>query len=124
MTGSSQFLDQRIGIHFLGRICQMMLKQHFRKMLRKICGTSRRYMDGSKDIKEPWANGIVRATNVAEKQFQQTGLRNWVDAQKQRKTSLMTRMANSEDDRWAKRILQWEPHGYRRVGKPDKKWTD
>ena len=67
---------------------------------------------------------IVRATHIAEDQYKKAGLTDWVAAQALRKERLRQRIAQCDDDRWSKAVLDWEPFGWRTVGRPCSRWTD
>jgi len=92
-----------------------------RKMLRWIVSVPR-HRD------EEWVEYIQRATHRSEKPAAGHGLADWVSLSRQRKWTLASRAARSEDGRWMRRMLSWRPWfrtaPHRCVGRPLKRWED
>ena len=93
-----------------------------RTMLRKIVGTSR--LTDADGQKEPWHCWIIRATDKAEKHAADVGLTSWIEQQKTRRRNLAERISKGPGYRWSLQVLHWQPVGFRRVGRPCKRWED
>ena len=91
-------------------------------MLRKIVQTPRLQLaDG---CIEPWVDWIQRSTRIAERQAKLNGVVSWTILQKRNYWKWAGHIARCEDDRWTHALLNWIPHGNRRVGHPRKRWSD
>ena len=88
-----------------------------RRMLRRICGSSRR-------PEEDWVAWIQRTTHYAEQCLENSGADSWVLAQRSMKWRWAGKVARMRSDRWAQLALLWEPDvGHRRVGRPCRRWS-
>ena len=69
---------------------ERLLSTTYRKMLRKMIGTPRRYLKNNADDvdEEPWVEWIIRATAIAETQMDKLGFTSWVLAQRAHKQNL------------------------------------
>ena len=78
---------------------EQLLNKTFRRMLRQIVGTPRRYLGNNNVEKEEetWVDWIIRATGVAKNEMKKTGLDNWVEAQRKRKWNLWRCLALTGD---------------------------
>ena len=92
-----------------------------RRMLRYIVGV-RRQQD------ETWVEYIQRATHKSEDLATSHGLRNWVELQRRKKWRIAGKTACGSENRWCKRILEWQPwfrcNPKRDVGRPLTRWND
>ena len=105
---------------------EKLLTTTCRRMLRKMLGTPRRQLQTTSGNleEETWVDWIVRATSAAESEQKKAGLSTWVDTQRQHKERLLDKIHTSNDGRWSLKIINWEPRGSRRVGRPLTRWTD
>ena len=103
-----------------------LLTTTYRKMLRKIIGTPRRYLNfkDNSDGMESWVDWVIRATKTAEEEAAKAGLNTWVMMQRARKKELRRRTSAATDGRWSQVAHNWHPVGSRSVGRPCKRWGD
>ena len=74
---------------------------------------------------ETWVEWVVRATRMAEGMAERAKIPDWVEEQRRRKWRWAGHVARRRDNRWAHRVLNWEPEeGRRRVGHPNRRWAD
>ena len=77
---------------------------------------------------ETWVEHIQRATHLAEDMMQSLGYECWVTEHRRRKWRLAGRVSQSNDGRWSKRLLGWQPFfrcvPRRNVGHPYRRWED
>ena len=73
---------------------------------------------------EPWPDFIQRVTHQIEDLLEDTCLEDWVVLHRRRKWNFLHRTATAADERWSKRMLAWQPHGIRLVGRPCTRWSD
>ena len=77
---------------------------------------------------ETWIEYVKRTTALAEDKFKELGYENWATASGRKKFRFAGKVAQTDDHRWSKRLLDWKPHfrclPYRSVGRPVKRWDD
>ena len=104
---------------------EQLLRTTRLRMLRKMFGGKRRYIDGVAD--ESWVEFVKRSTHKAEDIMRACGLQeDWVTMHRRRKFRFAGRTARVSDERWTQKLLHWKPaHGIgRAVGHPVKRWAD
>ena len=92
------------------------------KMLRTVIGVKRKVLNTG--ILEEWVNWIKRATNIARELMEKHGVTDWVDAQISRTQKWAEKLNSMETDRWATRVLRWQPFNNRNRGRPLSRWED
>jgi hypothetical protein len=78
----------------------------------------------AQEFEETYVEWIKRATGISEMHLKAAGVEDWVSGQRRRKYRLAGHIARRTDGRWSSRLLDWEPAGYRRVGRPRRRWED
>ena len=73
---------------------------------------------------EPWPEFMHRVTHHIEDLLERTRLEDWIVLHRRRKWHFLQRIVTTEDDRWSKRVLAWQPNGTRAVGRPCVRWSD
>jgi hypothetical protein len=76
------------------------------------------------DMEETYVEWIKRATGISETHLKKAGLEDWVSQQRRRKFRLAGHIVRRTDGRWSTRMVDWEPNGYRTVGRPRRRWED
>ena len=92
------------------------------KMLRAICGYRRR-KDPSGEL-EAWVDWVKRSTDEVKKNMIAAKMNTWPEEVFTRRKKWASRLEEMTSDRWAKRVSQWNPIGFRRRGRPEKRWED
>ena len=92
------------------------------RMLRSIVGT-RRKVDETGNI-ESWVSWIKRATEVVKEHMRVHKIAKWKQLVEVRKARWTRRLETLEEGKWAKQAHNWLPIGFRRVGRPSKRWED
>lgn len=78
-----------------------------------------------KEDTETWVQWMVRTSRLADEAMKRARIDDWYLEQKRRKWRWAGHVARRENERWAKRMLNWEPRGGRRgVGRPVLRWED
>jgi hypothetical protein len=75
-------------------------------------------------LEETYVEWIKRATGISEMHLKSAGVEDWVSGQRRRKYRLAGHIARRTDGRWSSKLLDWEPAGYRNVGRPKRRWED
>ena len=123
-----------------------MLRSTQRKMLRKMVGSGRRVVprpaescsDDSESTSqsveeeygcddnalEDWVTWASRLHGVAWQGMQRNHLDDWVTMQKRKKWQWAGHTCRRTDGRWSTELLHWTPQGRRKVGHPEKRWSD
>ena len=75
---------------------------------------------------EEWVDFAMRSAHTVDAIAESEGMSDWVCLQRRMKWRLAGKLANSEDGRWSRKILDWRPRNYglRFLGKPKTRWTD
>jgi hypothetical protein len=94
-----------------------------KKMLRAILGR-RRKVDQTNGSTESWVDWIKRVTGEVKVLMATHSLQSWVDVRKIRAKAWLEKVRAMEEDRWAKRVLNWTPQGRRARGHPRARWLD
>ena len=92
------------------------------KMLRSILGR-KRVIKINGDV-ETWVEWVQRVTAEVRGIMSDLRIPDWVDEQRSRRAGWCKRLEGMSHDRWARRVLMWEPIGYRRRGRPLVRWAD
>jgi hypothetical protein len=105
-----------------------LLRGAQRKMLRAILGRGRRRLSGRDGLDEgeveSWVDWVKRTTGEAELLYKESGGMDWVREQQRRKWQWAGHIARRSDGRWTRKVLDWEPDGVRRKGRPCTRWED
>ena len=78
------------------------------------------------DEQEGWVDYIKRSAEKVDSLAAQLRMESWVSTQRRRKWRFAGKLAQKEDQRWSKLILDWKPnlgHG-RSQGRPRTRWCD
>ena len=100
---------------------QKLLRTTQTKMIRCILRTPRK-VDILGQL-EAWPEWVQRATHLARERMQAYGVQDWALIQQERKSSWHSKVKNMDNERWAKKTMQWEPKGFRSQGRPRTRWT-
>ena len=104
------------------------LRSAQRRMLRAILGSGRKRFPNNNDEGEAelesWVEWVKRTTVEAESLYKEFGGMDWVREQRRRKWQWAGRIARRTDEKWTRRVLDWEPWGVRKRGSPCARWTD
>ena len=77
---------------------------------------------------ETWVDYVKWTTGLAEDKFKNLGYENWATASRLKKWRFAGKVAQTDDSRWSKRLLDWRPHfrclPFRSVGRPLRRWDD
>jgi hypothetical protein len=88
-------------------------------------GSENSEQDLGTECLEPWIDWIKRATDISEQIARKYGICDWTEEQRRRQWRLAGHMARRKDNRWATKLLHWNPtNGYRSRGHPAKRWSD
>jgi len=90
-----------------------------RRMLRYVFRVHRR-----RD--EEWVDFAIRSAHTVDTIAAGENMSDWVSMQRRMKWRLAGKLANSQDGRWSRKVLDWRPgnHGLRFPGRPKTRWTD
>ena len=67
---------------------------------------------------------MQRVTHRIDELLDRTCLEDWVVLHRHRKLNFLHRTATTDDNRWSKRVLAWQPHGVRAAGHPCTRGSD
>ena len=105
-----------------------LLRSAQRRMLRAILRRGRKRLPNNNDEGEAelesWVEWVKRTTVEAESLYKEFGGMDWVREQRRRKWQWAGHIARRTDERWTRRVLDWEPWGVRKRGRPCARWTD
>ena len=92
------------------------------KMARKIMGM-RRAINGNGEV-ESWVEWLQRVTPKARDIMRKANIPNWSEEVRSRYVRWYHKVASMPADRWARKVLQWEPNGHRAQGRPVRRWSE
>ena len=92
------------------------------KMLRAMLGRQRIYTSDGEI--ETWVEWIQRVTDEARRVADENKIPDWRNVYTTRLRSLQARLQQMESYRWAKRVLEWMPTGFRSRGHPLTRWSE
>ena len=92
------------------------------KMLRTLVGTQRKVLDVG--ILEEWIDWIKRATDIVRNLMEVHGVAHWGYLQTNQTQKWHETINSMESNRWAARVLQWQPVNTRSQGRPMSRWED
>lgn len=92
------------------------------KMLRAIFGYKRK-KDEAGEV-EPWASWIKRVTDLVKMKIAEMKIPLWPLEARSRRNKWIARLGDMEAERWAKRASEWQPIGFRRQGRPKKRYKE
>jgi hypothetical protein len=73
---------------------------------------------------ETWVEWVIRVTREARETMKVNDIRDWVDEQRDRRQRWANQLAKLEDGQWTKKVMDWQPEGWRARGRPKTRWTD
>ena len=85
------------------------------------------------DCLEPWTEWIKRTTHSVESQLDKLKIESWLHQARRRKWAWAARVACMPDDRWAKKLIIWNPQLHfeglvarygRQQARPRVRWSD
>ena len=88
-----------------------------RKLLRQVCGPP-----GSIDWSSPWHEILHEWNGKVARMTAANAMRPWSDTCLLQYWKLGSYVARLPAERWAKRVLEWEPDGRRSQGRPREVW--
>ena len=81
--------------------------------------------DEEEEVPESWVEWVPRATRIAELAAAKYKVPDWAAVHLIRKWRLAGHTARRSDDRWSTLVLDFVPlSGLRRVGHPQKRWSE
>ena len=86
-------------------------------------GRSRHRAQDGQDV-ESWVDWLKRVTNEAKEIMKAHRVPDWLKLVQQRQEKWKNRLESSETENWAKQVYEWLPIGFRRKGRPLKRWED
>ena len=101
---------------------QTKLKSAQFKMLRCILGRRRLILPGGDT--ETWVEWVKRTTEDVREMLSRHNINSWIEDQTLRAQRWRDKVENMSSERWAKRVAEWTPEGYRRRGHPVARWSD
>ena len=93
------------------------------RMTRSILGRKRK-IDSESGEKEPWVPWIKRTTAEARENMKMYNVRNWTEILHAKKRTWKARLEKLDPQKWASQALEWQPIGFRKVGRPAKRWQE
>ena len=90
------------------------------RMLRCMSSSRRRVEEDGQ--LESWSTWIQRETHKAREYMKKYKVDDWADVQDTRRRSWSKRLERMEEQRWSKKVLEWQPLGQRSQGRPRKRW--
>ena len=93
------------------------------KMVRRMMGRPRRYNMSTGEL-ETWVEWLQEATHDARAAMAANRVKDWVGARKVRLCQWKRKLQGMSCDRWAVRVLNWQPSRHRLRGRPRLRWTD
>lgn len=103
------------------RTREQLVKTTERKMIRKIIGTQRLFVEGQS---ENWVEWVIRATRIAEEHMRNNNVPDWAEEIHRRKFKWAGEVARRQDGRWSHEVLAWNAQGTRPRKRPHKRWSD
>ena len=74
---------------------------------------------------EPWHVWAQRVTHLAVDEMRRAEVEDWGEAVRRKIWVLAGHISRRDDERWSTKMLEWQPErGIRKVGHPDKRWSD
>ena len=92
------------------------------KMLRTIVGTRRRVSKNGET--ETWVDWVKRATADERELMVTHRMPSWIEAQQLAVERWYQKVKGMSGDRWARKVLEWQPEGLRHRGRPLARWED
>ena len=93
------------------------------KMMRCILGRGRRTDDETCEI-EDWVAWVKRITAEAKEKMKINKIPFWSEVVDARKARWHSRIEDLDPRKWAKQACEWMPIGFRRIGRPVKRWKE
>ena len=86
-------------------------------------GRKRRRQQDGQDL-EAWVDWTKRVTTEAKDLMKVHQIPEWSKLVRTRQEKWKTQLNNMEGEKWAKQVYDWAPIGFRRRGRPQKRWGD
>ena len=93
------------------------------KMLRAVLGRGRIKKQPDEEV-ETWVEWIQRVTHEARLAMKEHKVPDWIEEQRKRLQAWRQKLDSMSKDRWATKVLNWSPEGYRSRGRPLARWSD
>ena len=93
------------------------------RMTRTILGRKRQIDQTSGEI-ETWVAWVKRTASEALEQMDLYRIPHWLQMVKTRQQRWTARLEHLEARKWAKQVISLRPIGFRRVGRPVKRWGE
>ena len=93
------------------------------KMIRNILGKKRKVDEETGD-KETWISWVKRATAEAREKMKAHNVSEWAKIVVERQTKWKARLERQDPMKWTKQTYDWIPIGFRKIGRPAKRWTE
>ncbi len=84
---------------------------------------SRRHIASNGEV-ETWVDWVQRATHEVRQHMVTHSIPSWVGSQQLAVQRWHQKVLDMADDRWARKVLEWEPEGFRLRGHPLARWED
>ena len=92
------------------------------RMMRSIVGRKRK-VEASGDM-ETWLDWIKNATQEVRNKMSDLQIPLWTEMVCTKQSRWRSKMQTMKVESWAKRVSQWHPIGFRRQGRPPKRWKE
>ena len=93
------------------------------KILRSILGKQRK-VDREPSDKETWVSWVKRATNEAREKMKECKISEWAKIVAERQEKWKVRLESQDPRKWTNQTYDWLPVGFRRIGRPAKRWKE
>ena len=91
------------------------------QMLRSILGRKRKIDQESGEV-ETWVSWVRRTTAEAREQMKMNRIADWSQIVTSRQAKWQASLEGLDPRKWSKQASSWRPIGFRRVGRPVKRW--
>ena len=92
------------------------------RMMRTILG--RRRSSTTSEELEPWVEWIKESTEQVRSLMRMHSIPEWREVVSKRQRKWKAKLDEMDEERWAKQALVWLPVGFRKQGRPAKRWED
>ena len=92
------------------------------RMMRTILGR-RRNSTTSEEV-EPWVEWIKESTEQVRSLMRMHSIPEWPEVVSKRQRKWKAKLDEMDEERWAKQVLAWLLVGFRKQGRPAKRWQD
>ena len=82
---------------------------------------------------DTWVDWVKRVTHKAQEKLKDANMDTWISIIKRQKWRFAKRVATAQEERWTRKIINWDPEshydkethkGKRKQARPKKRWLD